>query len=136
MDRVVEGNKVYTWAGAFLYSYHQNENIFIGALRFKGDNLLLGSKVANFVEIYGQRRPVAEIPKVTITFAPPLVNGRPAPRSSVVAIYPKGVPDYANTVVQDGKLVITIGNPVQRGNNRRIGLLENEPIPSPSIHDK
>ncbi len=67
-----------TWVGAFVYSHEKDENLFVGALRFKGEKLVLESKIANFVEVYGRRRPVEDIPKVTITFGPPVVNGTAA----------------------------------------------------------
>ncbi len=52
--------------------------MFVGALRFKGEKLVLDRKVANFVEVHGRRRPVTDIPKkVVVTFGPPVVNGSP-----------------------------------------------------------
>ena len=76
MDQEMIDGKPYTWVGAFVYSHEKDENVFVGALRFKGEKLVLDRKVANFVEVYGRRRPVADIPKVTVTFGPPVVNGK------------------------------------------------------------
>ena len=73
----------------------KDENVFIGALRFPGEDLVLSRKVASFVEVYGQRIPVSEIPKVTVTFGNLAVNGKPVKVTAVHAIYPKSVPDYA-----------------------------------------
>src|ERR1700692_3093425 len=106
-------SKPYTWVRAFVYSHDKDENLFVGALRFKGEKPVLDRKVANFVEVYGRRRPVADIPKVTVTFGPPVVNGKLVQHPSAVAIYPKGVPDYADAIAKDGSLVITVGNPVE-----------------------
>ena len=78
MDQEMIDGKPYTWVGAFVYSHEKDENVFVGALRFKGEKLVLDRKVANFVEVYGRRRPVADIPKVTVTFGPPVVNGTAA----------------------------------------------------------
>ena len=75
MDKEVIDDKPHTWIGAFVYSHEKDEHVFIGALRFKGDNLVLSRKVASFVEVYGRRKPVAEIPKVTVTFGNLRVNG-------------------------------------------------------------
>ena len=109
----------------------KDENVIVGALRFKGEKLILDRKVANFVEVYGRRRPVADIPKVTVTFGPPVVNGTAAKNPTAQAIYPKGVPDYADTVAKDGSLVITVGQPVEGREKRRVTLLEvqKEPLP-------
>ncbi len=58
MDQQTIDGKPYTWVGAFVYSHENDENLFVGALRFKGEDLILDRKVANFVEVYGRRRPV------------------------------------------------------------------------------
>lgn len=126
MDREEIDGKPYTWVGAFVYSHDKDENLFVGALRFKGEKLLLDRKVANFVEVYGRRRPVADIPKVTVTFGPPVVNGKAPRNPSAEAIYPKGVPDYADTVAKEGSLVVTVGTPVEGREKRRVKLIEAE----------
>ena len=113
MDQQMIDDKPNTWVGAFVYSHEKDENLFVGALRFKGEKLILDRKVANFVEVYGPQRPVAEIPKVIVTFGPPVVNGTVAKIATAEAIYDKGVPDYANAVAMDGSLVITVGQPIE-----------------------
>ena len=40
------------------------------------------------------------------------------------AIYPKGVPDYADAVAKDGFLAITVGQPVEAREKRRVKLIE------------
>ena len=55
MDQQMIDGKPYTWVGAFVYSHDKDENVFVGALRFKGEKLVLDRKVANFVEVYGRR---------------------------------------------------------------------------------
>ena len=124
MDQQMIDGKPYTWVGAFVYSHEKDENLFVGALRFKGEKLVLDRKVANFVEVYGQQRPVAEIPKVTVTFGPPVVNGVVAKNPTAEAVYEKGVPDYADTVAKDGSLVITVGEPVEGRKQRQATLIE------------
>jgi hypothetical protein len=124
MDQQMIDDKPYTWVGAFVYSHEKDENVFVGALRFKGEKLILDRKIANFVEVYGPQRPVAEIPKVTITFGPPVVNGTVANAATAEAIYDKGVPDYADAVAKDGSLVITVGQPVEGRKKRHTTLIE------------
>jgi hypothetical protein len=126
MDQEVIDGKPFTWVGAFVYSHEKGENVFVGALRFKGEKLVLDRKVANFVEVYGRRRPVADIPKVMVTLGPPVVNGKRAKNPTALAIYPKGVPDYADTVAKDGSLVITVGKPVEGRGKRQVKLIHGQ----------
>ena len=114
--------KPHTWVGAFVYSHEKDENVFIGALRFKSEDLVLSRKVASFVEVYGRRIPVAEIPKVTVTFGNLKINGKAADVGAVQAVYPKGVPDYANAKSKDGSVVIEVGEPVEDRTDRRVEL--------------
>ncbi len=123
MDKEEVDGQPMTWVGAFVYSHEKDENAFIGALRFKGENLVLARNVANFVEVYGQRIPVAEIPKVTVTFGNLKVNGKPVKPTSAEAIYSKKVPDYAGVVAKDGALVVTIGQPVENRKERKVRLI-------------
>ncbi|QDV19103.1 hypothetical protein Pan153_37660 [Gimesia panareensis] len=113
LEREMVDGKPCTWVGAFVKSHEQDESIFIGALRFKGDKLMLSPKIASFVEVYGARIPVTEIPRVTVTFSNLRVNGKPATVKSVEAIYPKGVPDYAAAAPNGTSVVITVGQPVE-----------------------
>jgi hypothetical protein len=126
MDQETIDGKLFNWVGAFVYSYEKDENLFVGALRFKGEKLVLDRKVANFVEVYGQLRPVADIPKVTVTFGPPVVNGKAASKASAEATYPKGVPDFADTVAKDGSLMITVGKPVEGREKRFVKLIDGQ----------
>lgn len=126
MDREIVDGKPFTWVGAFVHVHATDENLFVGALRFKGDHLVLAPMVANFVEIYGRRRPVADIPRVTVTFGLPSVNGTAMTQASAEAIYPKGVPDYADAVAKDGSLVITVGVPVANRAQRRVKLIDGQ----------
>ncbi len=123
MERETVDGKPHTWVGAFVESHAKGENVFVGALRFKGENLTLGRKVANFVEVYGKRKPVADIPGVTVTFGPPRVNGKAVDGATASAVYPKGVPDYADTAAKDGSLVVTVGRPVPERAKRRVELI-------------
>jgi hypothetical protein len=124
MDQETIDGKPYTWVGAFVHAHDKDENIFVGALRFKGEKLVLDRTVANFVEVYGPRRPVADIPKVAVTFGPPVVNGKAALNPSAVAIYPKGVPDYANAAAKDGSLIVKVGEAVEGRKERRVRVIE------------
>jgi hypothetical protein len=60
MDEEIIDGTTHTWVGAFVYSHEKDEHVFIGALRFKAEDLVLSKRVASFVEVYGHRIPVME----------------------------------------------------------------------------
>lgn len=124
MDRALVDGKPETWVGAFVYSHDKNENIFIGALRFKGENLVLDRQVASFVEIYGARRPVSDIPKFSVTFGNLQLNGAPVTHPRAEAVYPDGVPDVADTKLGADGLTVEVGKPVKR-TDRRVTIISN-----------
>lgn len=124
MDKEIVDDKPATWVGAFVHSHEKDENIFIGALRFKGENLVLERKVASFVEVYGNRIPVEKIPKVVVTLGNLKVNGEALKAPAVEAIYPKGVPDYAEAKVSDESVVIEVGKPVEGRVERSVRLID------------
>jgi hypothetical protein len=124
MDEEVIDGKTHTWVGAFVYSHEKDENVFIGALRFKAEDLVLSKRVASFVEVYGRRIPVAKIPKLTVTFGNLKINGQAADVRAVQAIYPQGVPDYADAKLKDGSVIIEVGEPVEGRTDRRVELME------------
>ena len=123
MDEEQIDGKPHTWVGAFVYSHQKDEHVFLGALRFPGKDLILDRKIANFVEIYGQRRPVSEIPKLTVTFGNPVLNGKPVDPKAIDAVYPQGVPDFAEAKLRDGAVVVTVGTPVEGRTERNPKLL-------------
>ena len=123
MDEEEVDGAPHTWVGAFLHSHEKDEHVFVGALRFKGRDLVLSRKLASFVEVYGPRIPAGDIPKVTVTFGNLAVNGKPARVESAEAIYPDNVPDYADAVAKADQLVITVGKPVEKRSKRTVRLL-------------
>jgi len=119
MDREEVQGKPFTWIGAFCYSHAKNENIFVGALRFPGEKLTLDRKIASFVEVYGQLRPVNDIPRLTVTFDNLRVNGMPVEKLSATAIYPKDVPDFAQAEAKGRGLKVTVGTFVENRSRRQ-----------------
>lgn len=122
MDRELFDGKPYTWVGAFVYAHEKDENVYVGALRFPGGNLVLDKSLASFVEIYGPPIPLNAIPKVTVTFGNLRVNGEPIKNATATAVYSKEVPDYAEAVAKAGHVVVRIGSPVKR-RARQVRLL-------------
>ncbi len=123
MDAVEIDGKPHTWGGVRVLPLDGRERVHRGAA-VQGEKPVLDRKVANFVEVYGRQKPVADIPQVTVPFGPPVVNGKAAKNPSAEAIYPKGVPDYADTVAKDGSLVVTVGKLVEGREKRRATLIE------------
>jgi hypothetical protein len=122
MDQEIVDGQPATWVGAFLYSHEKDENIFIGALRFKSENLILQRKVASFVEVYGNRIPVDKIPQVVVTFGNLKLNGEVLKAPGVEAIYPIGVPDYADAKAKEDDVVIEVGKSVENRSERRVQI--------------
>ena len=123
MDEEERGGKPFTWVGVLVYSHARDENVFVGALRFKGDNLVLARQVASFVEVYGQRNPVDDIPKLTVTFGNLRVNEKPVKVMRADATYPKEVPDYADVTATNGTLTVKVGQPVKNRKERTERLI-------------
>ena len=123
MDKEEVDGKPATWVGVFVYPHEKQENVFVGALRFGGESLVLDRKVASFVEVYGGRIPVSEIPKATVTFGNLKVNGKPVKVTTAEAIYPQKVPDYAEAVAKDGTVVVRVGEPVANRTERQVRLI-------------
>ncbi len=126
MDREVVAEKPCTWVGAFVYSHARDENVFVGALRFPAEKLVLARRLASFVEVYGGRIPVEKIPRVQVTFGNLKLNGQVVTRPGVMAVYPKGVPDYAAARLLESDLVIQVGEPVKDRRTRREVLFKRE----------
>ena len=122
MDQETVEDEKFTWVGAFVYSHEKDENIFIGALRFPGEKLTLNRQIASFVEVYGRAIPVEKIPQVQVTFGNLRVNGQSVENPGVTAIYPKGVPDYADAKSRDKNVVVDVGQPVERRESRQVRL--------------
>ncbi len=123
MDKEEIDGKPFTWVGVLVYSHANDENVFAGALRFKGENLVLARQVASFVEVYGGRIPVGEIPKLTVAFGTLKVNAKPVKVAWADAVYQKDVPDYATVTAKDGTLIVKVGQPVENRKERTVRVI-------------
>lgn len=119
MEKQLIDGKPYRWVGAFVRVHATDENIFVGALRFPGDDLKLSHNTASFVEIYGRRIAYDKIPKVTITFVNLRVNDEPAQLTKVAAVYPGDVPDYAAATWSQNAASVKVGEEVADRKQRR-----------------
>ena len=114
MDRQVIAGRPYTWVGAFVYSHQKDEHAFVGALRFKGDNLVLHQLLGSFVELYSYTKLPSTIPELTLTFGNVTVNGKPVESLSAVVAYQMDDPGFAEAVVRGNWVVVKLGRPVVR----------------------
>jgi hypothetical protein len=104
---IVHGDKG-TWVGGFVYSHERNENAFIGAMWFTGEDLVLDKAIASFVEIYGGRIPIESIPTFRIRYGHPTVNGKEIPLPGVKGHFDKGIPEVADVRWLDGMVQISV----------------------------
>ena len=79
--------------------------------------------MASFVEVYGRRRPVSDIPRLTVTFGNLTVNGKTVENPTARAVYPNGVPDYAEATGRDNDVVVMVGEPIEGRTERKVQLL-------------
>jgi len=104
----------HTWVTASVVSHANKKTFPIGALRFPGAKLMLGRQLAGFIEIYGPRIPLKQIPQLTVTFEDWRINDKATPPTRAVAVYPRNVPQYATSRADGKKTLGTIGTPVDR----------------------
>lgn len=123
MDAETVDGKPHRWYGVYVYAHAADEHIFAGALRFPGERPTLKRSVASFVEIYGPRIPLGSIPKFRVSFDALSVNGKRIEKPGVVAVYPRRVPDYAVARVDAGRVLVTVGEPIQDRADRQERLL-------------
>ena len=105
---------------AFVYSHKEKKTVQIGSLRFDGAKLVLGRRLAGFIEIYGPRIPLTSIPKITVTFEAWRINGKATPPQSALAYYPRNVPQYVNSKVEKKQIIATVGKNADRTKATRI----------------
>jgi len=105
----------HTWVKMTVYSHAEKKTYDVGSLLFAGEKLKLGRRVASFVEIFGKRIPLKEIPKFTVTFDNVQVNGKAIKNLHCEARYPRNAPNYAKCeAVNKTGVRVTIGTPVKR----------------------
>lgn len=122
MDRAEVHGTNGIWVGAFVYSHERHENAFIGALWFGGENLVLDKSVASFLEIYGSRIPVSDIPTIHLRYENPMVNGQAISDPQVRGSFDRGIPDVADVEWRDGGVDVSVNatNHIERPQRRYV----------------
>ncbi len=106
VEKSPEGGNV--WAGAFLYSHENDETLFMGALRFRGQALQLADRVCTFLELYDKPVRVRDIPALSVTLSNLQVNGVAVKKPVVNAYYPRQVPACADVLRKGDDITITM----------------------------
>lgn len=77
----------HTWFACYLSDHVRDKEHRIGALRFEGETFAFNGRSTSFVEIYATSKiPRSAVPKVSVVFEPPIVNGQTI-RPKVVSVY-------------------------------------------------
>jgi len=84
---------------------------YIGSLRFEGNAFTFWARHAAFVEIYSTAKiPKAGIPRVTVTFGYPRINGMSPPLKDALAQYnPSHSPACASASAAESTVVVEVG---------------------------
>jgi hypothetical protein len=122
--------KLFTWIQASVVRHDKHDEVFVGSLRFPGDQLMLSRQLASFVEIYTPGRPLEETPKVSVALENLQINGRPVENVTALAEYPDGVPDFSVASGNGKGVSITLGRLVPDRKTRRVDLLPRADTPS------
>lgn len=83
------------WVGAFVLDHQSGEETQVGSLRLqKGEHLHLTRRLSAFVEIYGGKKPLAQLPfGLEVTFFVPRINGKVVPEPHAAEQFDPGLPD-------------------------------------------
>ncbi len=118
-DSEVAGDKTLTWFHCIVTTHATSAVTWIGSLRFEGSDFTFWNKNAAFVEIYStQQVPSSNIPKATVTFSYPRINGAaPALKKASVNYNFEGrsaSPACAKARAEGSDVVVEIGSIFQR----------------------
>ncbi len=100
----------------------------VGSLRFEGGDFTFWARHSTFVEVYSTAKiPRSNIPKVTVTFGWPRLNGVKVPLKKVSVFYPNtgpAAPDCATAKAAGENCVVEIGPIFKRDEAKRRHVLE------------
>jgi hypothetical protein len=101
MDSELVNGKPTTWVGCFVESLEKGEHFFAGAIRFDGNELRLTGSFTSFVEICGPEdlEKSHRFSEFQLAFGDLKINGKTPSVEALDAVYPPGVPGYANATL-------------------------------------
>ena len=102
----------HTWFHCLVRSHKSDFTTYMGSLRFEGEDFTFWDRNAAFVEIYATSKiPKSGIPKVSVTFGYPRLNGKAPSLKSAYAYYnSEKSPQCAKTSVDVDKVVVEVGS--------------------------
>ncbi|TWT51994.1 DUF3472 domain-containing protein [Allorhodopirellula solitaria] len=114
----------HTWFSCYLTDHDRDNEHRVGALRFEGDTFSFNGRSTSFVEIYATTKiPRSAVPRVSVTFQPPIINGEQTTPQSVSVYHPrkgnKGSPSPAigRATAVDGGIQVELHNEVLTGDD-------------------
>ena len=105
-----------TFVGMEIYSYGNKTNQLAGYLAFPGKELKLEKTLAIFVELYGDKSSMSDVPTCKIKLSNFKLNQQNMNPKKVSAIYDRKYPQWANATKDNETITIEIGKPFQRKN--------------------
>ena len=112
----------HTWFACFLIDHKRDKEYRVGALRFEGDTFSFNGRSTSFVEIYATSKiPRSKVPKISVTFQAPNVNGESFTSRSVSVYHPRAgdrgspSPVIGRAEIADGGIKVELHNEVLTG---------------------
>jgi hypothetical protein len=132
-DRFEADGKTNTWFTCSITDEKGNV-LEVGSLRFEGSEFEFWNRHSAFVEVYSTAKiPRSNIPKVTVTFGYPRINGKKPELKKASAYYPKdrgpAAPDCAWVKADGERAVVEVGPIFKRDEERRRHDLALSPNP-------
>jgi hypothetical protein len=110
MDSERKEKEQYCWAGVFVRAHKNDENVFVGALRFPGKELHLKGHISAFVEVAVKPIKVEDMPNFTVELSNLKINGEKIVPPQACVLYPFFVPGCAEATYKEGAFKITVDN--------------------------
>ena len=124
LDREVTEGHTNRWLGAFVYDHQTDRETYVGAIRAAGDRLVLGKLFTSFVEIYGGRIALDQVPSLQVTFGHHRADGRPIPMQRAMAYHAREFPLRAKAEGIDRAAVRVTTAPTPQSGSRHYNLWE------------
>lgn len=112
----------HTWFACYLIDHTRDKEHRVGALRFEGETFSFNGRSTSFVEIYATSKiPRSEVPKISVNFQPPIVNGTSLTSRSVSVYHPRAgdrgspSPAIGRAEVSDSGITVELHNEVLAG---------------------